>query len=619
MNLYALSILISGVWADSLYVERTSECLENPAFILQTFNAVYHPENKSIVLDISGDSSIAVPTLYATLTIDTFGQQRFTQTFTPCSIGFEAFCPLTNGSFSTSGVLILDPADVPAIPALVYHLPDLDGNATLQFYNNATNANVVCIVASITNGNSLRHAFISWIALVVFALAAITSFFRISTSNANTAAQESMPSVYATLAFFQTLVLGASISVDYPRIAIAWASNFAWSCGFIYIHSLETMLNKSHDTMIRGLAKRSAIDSPGIPNPGIYKGLQGLLAQIGISTRNVFMTTFCGFLFLVAVVLGFLLLFRGILALLLFGGVDTGRMDMFRKRWCLYTTISIARLVHLCFFVVMWLAIFQFTLSGDSAFKGVAAIVFLIFLFTIGITSFYVYHKQRAGLVQSEPQYLLYTDHQLQNRWGWLYLEFRQENWWFFGIELAYQFIRAVFYSVGQNHPLGQAIIILALEGIAFLVLHVQRPFALYRTNLLFLGIQLFRVLNTAFTFFYVPVFEIDPIIQYTLALVCTLVQALCFVAMIAMTFWNLGSAVYYFITAGTGHQELGSGTMSSLSEKTESPVSSSRIAVRDSIVQMPSLLLSQARQSASSGESIDGRDVDRFDIGRAV
>jgi len=283
----------------------------------------------------------------------------------------------------------------------------------------------------------------------------------------------------------------------------------------------------------------------GLPLPGNYSGFAGTLAQENIRASNAFMTGFLWFLILLVILVAALIGFKWMLeGLARSKAMKQDRFEFFRKHWLGYAAALALRICFLAWFMIMFLTLFQFTYSSSGGAKGVAAVVFIIFLLGIPGAAIYacLYKKkvdrgQTSGSRQVERKTLLgkipwfaskktettanaeaeqppaesksstpfwkrmsssgsvtdrddarpsiHDSDEYTMKFGWLAARFRRTRWWFFTVWLFYEFVRAIFYAGASGYPLVQVFGILVIEVLAFAFILWARPFEGRRLNLL--------------------------------------------------------------------------------------------------------------------------------------
>ena len=284
----------------------------------------------------------------------------------------------------------------------------------------------------------------------------------------------------------------------------------------------------------------------GLPLPGNYSGFAGTVATQSIRVSNAFMTGFLWFLILLVIVTFAVIAFKWTLeGLARLKAVKHDRLQFFRTHWRRYATAVALRTCYLGFFMMMFLAIFEFTYTSSAPVKVVAAIVFIVFLIGIpGAAAYAVYYKKRftgkdvasrsapvehkklLGFIpvaskknlpharsnelervpdsksSSKPFWKRknsasslnnlgdnvdnihdYDDYTM--KFGWLVSRFRRSKWYFFTIWIFYELLRAIFYGGASGYALAQVFGLLIIEFLAFIYIIWARPFEGRRLNLI--------------------------------------------------------------------------------------------------------------------------------------
>ncbi|KAL8773471.1 MAG: hypothetical protein Q9209_001575 [Squamulea sp. 1 TL-2023] len=311
-----------------------------------------------------------------------------------------------------------------------------------------------------------------------------------------------------------------------------------------YLQGLRSIKLENH------LAKRTLANStegynwygtpvkPGLPLPGNFSGFAGTLAEENIPASNAFMTGFLWFLIAVVIVAACVVALKWILeALIKYKRLNENRLAFFREHWLGYTAAAVLRTFVIGFFMIVYLALFQFTYKGSVGVTAIAALVFLVFsvgLFGIaGYACYYRLHlgsyaikrdrmhfesKRALGVVpwvgfglesqrSEKPQArsslgsmpwwgIQYVDEDAQRisvqededyikKFGWLSARFRRTRWWFFLLWLTYEFVRACFYGGAAGHPITQVFGLMVVEFVALITIVILRPFEGARLNAL--------------------------------------------------------------------------------------------------------------------------------------
>jgi Transient receptor potential (TRP) ion channel/ML-like domain len=277
---------------------------------------------------------------------------------------------------------------------------------------------------------------------------------------------------------------------------------------------------------------------PGLPLPGNFSGFAGTVAQENIPASNAFMTAFLWFLVLLLCIAAGIFLTKCVIeGLYRLRVMKTPRLAYFRARWLSFLLAGVLRTIFIAFFMFMFLTMFQFTLGGSAGVLAIAAIVLVLFSVGMaGAAGYALYYRLRSGKFISEADKLnmerrkilgfvpyydliresifrekdetkvftgslpwwrihfvsntpdepsIHEDEDYTRKFGWLASRFRRSKWWFFGLWLVYEFIRACFYGGAAGHALTQVFGLLVVEFIAFIAIIFLKPFEGKRLNLL--------------------------------------------------------------------------------------------------------------------------------------
>lgn len=149
----------------------------------------------------------------------------------------------------------------------------------------------------------------------------------------------------------------------------------------------------------------------------------------------------------------------------------------------------------------------------DSAAVIVIAVFFLILLLSvIGYGSFKVYLTARQSIREHNTvQYLLFGDQHVLEKYGYLYLHFNANHYYYVIVQLAYTFIKSLFIAYAQGSGKTQAMTIFIIELIYFACLCWRKPYMDKRTNVLNITIALVNLLNAFFFTFFSRIYNQPP------------------------------------------------------------------------------------------------------------
>lgn len=165
------------------------------------------------------------------------------------SLIFLSLCP-TNVSVPilASGIIPVSPSDVAGIIPIALVIPDFEGQAILRIFDNATESEIACFSAVVTNGNSFSQPVSVGTILGIFTLIALVSSFATAIYGDHLPTMRThyahSLSIFVVFAVFHHIYFTGALSMNWPAVLPAWFSNFAWSAGMIYTASMQSSINK---------------------------------------------------------------------------------------------------------------------------------------------------------------------------------------------------------------------------------------------------------------------------------------------------------------------------------------------------------------------------------------
>ena len=165
-----------------------------------------------------------------------------------CAHANRSLCPVdASVPIQANGIIPVGESDVSGFPTIAFSIPDFEGQAILRIFANATEQEIGCYSAVVTNGNSFSHPASVGTVLGLFTLVALVASF------ATAAYGEAVPtmrlhyahslSVGVVFAVFQHIFYTGALSMNWPSVLVAWWSNFAWAGGMIYSENMQTSIN----------------------------------------------------------------------------------------------------------------------------------------------------------------------------------------------------------------------------------------------------------------------------------------------------------------------------------------------------------------------------------------
>jgi hypothetical protein len=375
--------------------------------------------------------------------------------------------------------------------------------------------------------------------------------------------------------YFQAQAMIGLTGVPLPPVVMSWTQDFQWSMGIIRLDfmqdiftwyqratggtpstifdSLTTVsvqVEKRAIDLGMGLAKRALAMMPRTisePMADVMKrelikrgniqttsgsfivfGIQRVAFRAGIETTNLFMTGLVFFCLLVIFTFAAVAAFKGMLELAAKQKwMPNDRFLEFRNGWLTVLKGILFRLTLIGFPQMTILCLWEFT-QKDSAAEMVLAVFFLVGMsVTLGWAAFKVIMIARRSItMHHNPAYILFSDPQALNKWGFLYVQFRASAYYFIIPVLGYALVKAMFIAFAQDKGTVQAVGFLVLEAAALIAASVLRPWMDKKTNSFNIAICAMNFVNAIFLMIFTEVFNQPPLVTGVVGVVLWIANA---------------------------------------------------------------------------------------------
>ena len=177
-----------------------------------------------------------------------YGESRFELTFNPCDANIASLCPMNSSvPIEASGIIPVDQADVASIIPLALAIPDFEGQAILRIFANATETQIGCFSAIVTNGATFSHpaavgGALGAFTVIAIAASALVTIYGDHIPTVRNHYAHSL-SVFVVFAVFHHIFFLGAISMNWPSVLAAFWSNYAWTAGMIYSEGMQNTIN----------------------------------------------------------------------------------------------------------------------------------------------------------------------------------------------------------------------------------------------------------------------------------------------------------------------------------------------------------------------------------------
>ncbi|EGW33970.1 uncharacterized protein SPAPADRAFT_135246 [Spathaspora passalidarum NRRL Y-27907] len=260
----------------------------------------------------------------------------------------------------------------------------------------------------------------------------------------------------------------------------------------------------------------------------VLRGIQRVAYLTGIEITDLYMTAIIFLFFFCFVMIVCLMLFKAVIEILIRSKImNEGKFNEYRQQWASIIKGTIYRLMVLSLPQVALLCLWQFV-ERDS----VGTIVVAVFLLVICVVLLFqaavrVWIKGRESVREfKNPAYLLFGDGKFLNRFGFLYVQFRADCYYFVLVTLIYIFLKSLFVAVLQHQGMAQSVIVFAIELVYLVLLCWIRPFMDKRTNAFNITIGVINTINALFFMFFSNIFRQPQVVSSVMAVVYFVLNA---------------------------------------------------------------------------------------------
>ncbi|EGV63787.1 hypothetical protein CANTEDRAFT_104863 [Yamadazyma tenuis ATCC 10573] len=564
-------------------------CMDNSQFTATHFDVKFFPDNNTAVVDVTALSNIDA-NVTANVEFIAYGLTAFTSNISFCSLNYETICPFTTGHLEVNTDFKVPKADTSQIPGIAYTIPDLDARVRVVLLDSDTDETLACVEAILTNGKTVQTKYASWPIAAISGLGVITAGVISVIGHSNTAAHIASNSMSLFIYFQSLAITSMMAVAKVPPIAAAWAQNFQWSVGIIklgfiqdisnwYIQSTggtpTDILDSSYLSISVQKAKRSAVEfindlyqkaqysqhvtlfkrltlsiatddfgQSDTLDPDLYsvnekdndlsskilvlRGIQRVAYLAGIEITNVFMTSIIFLLFFAFVMIVCLMLFKAVIEILIRSKImNEGKFNEYRQQWSSIIKGALYRLMVISFPHVCVMCLWELTTRDSTGTVVVAVFLFVICFALLYQAAVRVILRGRRSVQQfKNPAYLLYGDGPFLNKFGFVYVQYKADSYYYVLASLSYVFLKCLFVAVLQTRGEVQSVIIFAIELIYFVGLCYFRPFMDKRTNAFNIVIAVINTINALFFMFFSYIFGQPQIVASVMGIVYFILNA---------------------------------------------------------------------------------------------
>ncbi|KAL0943104.1 Flavin carrier protein 1 [Colletotrichum truncatum] len=535
--LSCLGSLLASASAQQMLVSNSlNTCQDDSSFTASRFKFVFTPNNGSASIDIAALSTYQGNIVFDA-SISVYGYNIFQKTIDPCDESLKekaGLCPMNTGKIGFPFQIPVPKEVVSQIPSIAYNIPDLDATVRVYLNKSGTTDSVACIQTNISNGKTVDLIGVKWAAAAIVILGLLASALVSGLGHSNTAAHVATYTV-SLLGYFQAQAIIGLTGVRLPPIVQAWTQDLQWSMGIIRVQFMQDIFtwyqratggtparildslasvsvqvqkrSTEIGSVLNGVARRS--ESPSSVGSYVVFGIQRVAFRAKIESTNVFMTslTFC----CISIVFTALCVAasKGFCELAIRSHwVKNDKFLEFRNGWLVILKGLLYRITLLSFPPLTVFCLWEFTRIDSPAEVVLAVFFFFGAALTLLAAAFKIILIARRSIaLHRNPAYMLFSNPQILNKLGFLYVQFRGSAYYFVLPAIGYIIIKGAFISFSQTNNAVQTIALVIIEFAALIAASVMRPWMDKSTNIFNISIFVMNVLNSLMLLIFTNIF----------------------------------------------------------------------------------------------------------------
>ncbi|KAF2281623.1 TRP-domain-containing protein [Westerdykella ornata] len=233
----------------ALYTSDFGDCMGSSSLKVTRFDAAFYKDNMTVLFHLEGETALKNESIMMYIGVYAYGESRFDLTFNPCNANIWSACPVQAGTpIEANGVIPINQQDIAGIPDLALSIPDFEGEAILRIFSNSTQSPIGCFSAAVTNSATFSQpASVGSVLGIFTVIAPVCSFATTIYGNDVPEMRKHYAhsmSVLVVFAVWHHIFYSGALSMNWPRVLVAFWSNYAWAGGMIYTESMQNTINK---------------------------------------------------------------------------------------------------------------------------------------------------------------------------------------------------------------------------------------------------------------------------------------------------------------------------------------------------------------------------------------
>jgi flagellar biogenesis protein FliO len=451
---------------------------------------------------------------------------------------------------------------------IAYSVPDLDALVRLQIVNANTGSKITCVQASVNNGVTVDQMGVAWAMAILIGLGLLSTVVVSILGHANIATHVAFRTLLF-LGFMQSQAMWGMTAISQRPLVQSWTQLWQWTMGLVGVQCLQTIstwfqratggtpskvLTQTDEYSVimqkRSYVPRSIVSrmTDLTKNGGEVevRGIERVGFRINIEPTNIFMTSYLFFYF-VTVVFLLVILFLKIVLPRLARRSKTAKLErtmVVSSDWKDFMRGSLYRLASIGYPQICALGLWELIHQDSAAEIVLAVCMWLTMTVVLCWAIFKVFQRARLSrTLRQNPAYTLYSDPVCLTRWGFLYVNYKAQAYYFMVPLFLYTLAKGCVIAFAQSNALAQAIVLLIIEAAFLVATCVIRPYMNKTANIFAIIAAVLNFLSAIFFLFFTNVFNVPELVGGVMEILFFFLNAVFMLALLVfflLVFYNV-------------------------------------------------------------------------------
>lgn len=279
----------------------------------------------------------------------------------------------------------------------------------------------------------------------------------------------------------------------------------------------------------------------------VLRGMQRVAFLANIEITSLFLTGLTFFLIFCVFATILFVLAKLILELLVkMGTVQQSSFMHFRSKWRNVIKGVLYRIALLCFPQLTVICLWELTKNDSPGAMALAIFSYITVLALLGFGAYKTFSLARRSMhLHKNPAYILYSDPDALNRWGFLYVQFRATAFYYIIPLLIYLLIKCAFIALIQSAGKVQAVLVFIVELVYLAFISWKKPYMDKATNVFNISIAAINFINALFFLFFSSIFGLPPYVSGVMGVVFFILNAVFSLVLLIMIIVSCVWAVF--------------------------------------------------------------------------